>query len=205
MRRNGAAPAPFEIGAVTPSEYPHSTSATVPAQENAGKLVCVGTMLAVGVPQNGQVMETVTVFTLGERRLGLSLCSVERVLRAVAVTPLPNAPTVVRGVIDVHGEIIPVVDLHVRFGLPARDIALDDHLLIARTRMRKVALLVEQIAGVVELDAGDIVATESVAPGTEHFRAVARLPDGIVLIQDLDAFLSLDEERVLDDALAADA
>ncbi len=162
-------------------------------------------MLAAGVPQNGQTMDTVTVFTLGERRLGLPLCSVERVLRAVAVTPLPSAPAAVRGVIDVHGEIIPVVDLNLRFGLPAREIALDDHLLIARTRVRKVALLVEQIAGVVELDPSDIVAAESVAPGTEHFRAVARLPDGIVLIQDLDAFLSLDEERALDDALAAGA
>lgn len=160
-------------------------------------------MLAVRVPQNGQVMDTVTVFTLGERRFGLPLGSVERVLRAVAVTPLPNAPAVVRGVIDVHGGIIPVVDLHGRFGLSAREIALDDHLLVARTRTRKVALLVEQVAGVVELDPGDIFAAESVAPGTEHFRAVARLPDGIVLIQDLDAFLSLDEERVLDDALAA--
>lgn len=150
-------------------------------------------------------MDNVTVFTLGERRLGLPLGSVDRVLRAVAVTPLPNAPAVVRGVIDVHGEIIPVVDLHLRFGLPAREIALDDNLLIARTRLRKVALLVEQVAGVVEIDSGDIVAAEFVAPGVEHFRAVARLPDGIVLIQDLDAFLSLDEERALDEALAVGA
>lgn len=162
-------------------------------------------MLAGSVPQNGQAMESVTVFTLGEQRFGLPLGSVERVLRAVAVTPLPNAPAVVRGVIDVHGRVIPVVDLHARFGLPAREIALEDRLLVVSTPTRKVVLLVEQVAGVVEIDAGDIVAAEFVAPGTEHLRAVARLPDGILLIQDLDVLLSLDEERLLDDALAAGA
>ena len=150
-------------------------------------------------------MCTVTVFNLGERRFGLPLGCVERVLCAVAITPLPNAPGVVRGVIDIHGEIVPVVDLRVRFGLPVREVALDDHLLVAHTAARRLAILVEQVAGVVELDRRDIVAGESLAPGAAYPHAVAKLPDGLVLIQDLDAFLSLDEERSLDDALATDA
>ncbi|WP_332674049.1 chemotaxis protein CheW [Aromatoleum sp.] len=148
-------------------------------------------------------MDTVTVFTVCDRRFGLPPGSVERVLRAVAVTPLPNAPGVVRGVIDLHGEIVPVVDLRLRYGLPTRDIALDDRLLVARTPTRTVAILVEEVAGVVELDRSDVVEVGAIVPGTAHLRAVARLPDGIVLIQDLDAFLSFDEERLLDDALAA--
>jgi len=150
-------------------------------------------------------MNTVIVFTVCDRRFGLPPGSVERVLRAVAVTPLPNAPGVVRGVIDLHGEIVPVVDLHLRYGLPTRDIALDDRLLVARTPTRKIAMLVETVTAVVELDPGDVVAVDAVVPRTEHLRAVARLPEGIVLIQDLDAFLSLEEERLLDDALAAGA
>lgn len=148
-------------------------------------------------------MNTVIVFTVCDRRFGLPPGSVERVLRAVAVTPLPNAPGVVRGVIDLHGEIVPVVNLHVRYGLPTREIALDDCLLVARTPTRKIAMLVETVGAVVELGPGDVVAVDAMVRGTEHPRAVARLPDGIVLIQDLEAFLSHEEERLLDDALAA--
>ena len=150
-------------------------------------------------------MDTVTVFTLCERRFGLPLGSVDRVLPVVAVTPLPNAPPVVRGLIDLHGEIIPVVDLHVRFGLPSRELALDDRLLVARTPTRRIAMLIDDVTGVVELDPDDVVPVDTVVRGTEHLRAVAKLPDGIVLIQDLDAFLSFDEELSLDAALAAGA
>ena len=71
------------------------------------------------------------VFTMDEQRYALQLAAVERVVRMVEVTPLPQAPQIVLGVINAQGRIIPVVDIRRRFRLPARDIRLSDHLLIA--------------------------------------------------------------------------
>ena len=72
------------------------------------------------------------VFNMDEQRYALQLATVERVVRMVEVTLLPQAPKIVLGVINAQGRIIPVVDIRRRFRLPARDIHLSDHLLIAR-------------------------------------------------------------------------
>lgn len=146
-------------------------------------------------------MDPVTVFRVGDRRFGLPLGNVERVLRAVAVTPLPKAPGVVAGIIDIHGEIVPVVDIRIRFGLPERGIAPGDQLLVARTAVRKLAVIVNDVSGVIDCSETDRVAADAVVPGAEYLQSIVRLADGMVLIQDLDAFLSLDEERTLEQAL----
>ena len=64
------------------------------------------------------------VFALGDQRCALYLPVVDRVVRMVEITPLPKAPDIVLGVVNVHGEVIPVINVRKRFGLPQRDIAL---------------------------------------------------------------------------------
>ena len=143
----------------------------------------------------------VVVFTLEGLRYALPLDRVQRVVRMVEVTPLPQAPRVVEGVINVEGEIIAVMNTRLRFGLPERHAALSDELLIAHARGRRVALHVDAVAGVAEYAESDIVAGEEVAPGARGLAGVARLADGLVLIHDLDGFLSGEEEQRLDEAL----
>ena len=74
------------------------------------------------------------VFGIEGQRYALPLLAVERVLPMVAVSPLPKAPSVALGVINFHGQVVPVLDIRNRFGLPSRDYGLTGHLLIARTR-----------------------------------------------------------------------
>ncbi len=72
------------------------------------------------------------VFGLDEHSFALRLSAVVRVVRAVEVTPLPRAPEIVLGVINVQGRITPVFDVRKRFRLPAREISLSDQFIIAR-------------------------------------------------------------------------
>lgn len=141
------------------------------------------------------------VFWLDGHALALPLTAVVRAIRAIAVTPLPNAPAIVRGVIDVHGEIVPVVDIRGRFGLPEREPALEDHILIARLPHRPLALPVDQVGGVIAWQEEDLVAADALAPGTRYLKGILRAADGLVLIQDLEALLSTEEQHVLDDAI----
>lgn len=140
---------------------------------------------------------------LDDRRYGLSLSAVERVLRMVYVTLLPKAPQIVLGVVNVRGRLIPVVNLRRRFRLPERDFALTDQLLIARTARRPVALAADAVTGVLEYSAQEAAGAQDIVPGIEYVESVVKLPDGLVLIHDLDKFLSLDEGESLDRALAA--
>jgi purine-binding chemotaxis protein CheW len=140
-------------------------------------------------------------FSLDDRKFAVPLASVVRVERVVAVTPLPQAPAIITGIVDFHGQVIPVADIRQRFGIPSRPVELKDQLLLLSTQKRTVAFLVDVVEGSVELPAYRLVDTETVIAGLEYVRGVLKLENGMVLIHDPETFLSLEEERTLDEAL----
>lgn len=146
-------------------------------------------------------MGSAVIFEVATQRFGLPLDRVEQAVRIVEITPLPKAPTVVVGVINLRGSVVPVVDLRRRFTLPQRDSQLSDQLLIVNTSIRRLALWVDAASGVVEYDEADFAGADTVVPGMQYLRGIVRLADGLVLIQDLEQLLTLDEERVLDEAI----
>ncbi|MFH1036144.1 MAG: chemotaxis protein CheW [Pseudomonadota bacterium] len=146
--------------------------------------------------------DEIVLFTLGETQFALFLTTVERVVRAVEITPLPQAPEIVLGVINAWGQLAPVVDVRRRFGLPARGLRVDDRFLISRTPRRLMALVVDSVEGVQELENQRAQAACQGLSFAQGLKGVAKLADGLALIYDLDQFLSLDEEFQLDAALA---
>lgn len=150
---------------------------------------------------NTSEIRWLVVFTLDEQRYALPLTAVERVVRVVEITLLPKAPEIVHGVINVQGRIIPVVNIRRRFRLPERELRLSDHCLIAHTTKRMVALVVDEVSGVLEPVDQAMTAAEQILPDLIYVAGVVKLADGMVLIHDLDSFLSLEEEQTLDEAV----
>lgn len=149
-------------------------------------------------------MLALVVFVLDSQRYALDLSAVTRVVHAAAIARLPKAPPIVLGIIDLQGQIVPVLDIRTRFGLPNNDLRLSDKFIIAHTRARTVAIVADSVAGLADCPDDAIVKPAEVAPGASLLEGIAALPDGITLIHDLDTFLSLDELRALDRALAAE-
>jgi purine-binding chemotaxis protein CheW len=144
-------------------------------------------------------------FTLDGLRYALPLSAVVRVVRAVETTPLPKAPRIVLGVINVKGSIVPVIDLRSRFRLPTREMGCDDRLILARTPRRELAFAADGVIGVREVAGEAIAKAKAALPFAEYLHGVAALDDSLVMISDLDRFLSLDEEEKLDAVLSGDA
>lgn len=142
------------------------------------------------------------VFGLQGQRYALRLAAVERIVAVAAVTALPSAPAIVMGIINVQGRVIPVVDVGKRFGLSEREIELSDRLIVARTSRRSVALLVAAVFGVVDCPQSQITAAGGILDHAQYVEGVVKLDDGLVLIHDLDTFLSTLEEKQLQQALA---
>jgi purine-binding chemotaxis protein CheW len=141
------------------------------------------------------------IFILDGQQYCINLSSVERIVRIVEFTPLPKAPEIVSGVVNLRGRIIPVMNIRKRFRLPEREINLSDHLIIARTSSRTVALLVDEVCGVVETPVKEVIESGEILPCMDYVEGVVKLEDDMILIHDLDKFLSLNEEKALDDAL----
>jgi purine-binding chemotaxis protein CheW len=144
------------------------------------------------------------VFTLDGGRYALPLAAIERVVRAVQITPLPAAPPVVLGAISVAGRVLPVFNLRRRFGLPDRPLSPADQFLIARTERRAVVLAVDDSLGVIERPDAEMIGSERIGADTPHIRGVLALEDGLVLIHDLEQFLSSAESEDLDTAMHAE-
>ena len=145
------------------------------------------------------------VFSLDEQRYALRLSSVERAVRMVEIAPLPEAPEIVLGVIDVHGEVVPVLNIRKRFRLPERAPGLADQLIMARTTRRSVALVADAVIDAVALSEDELIKPATILQRLEYVEGVAKLGDGMVFIHDLDAFLSLEEEQTLATALFGSA
>jgi purine-binding chemotaxis protein CheW len=143
----------------------------------------------------------VLVVEVGGHRCGLPVEVVVELHRMVASVPLPEAPAVVDGVIDVHGTVVAVLDPRTRFGLSRRPASPSDHLVLVRVEGRTVALRVDRVLDLVTLPVGAVVAALGLPPDP-HLRGAARLDGGLLLIHDVGAFLSDDEAACLDDALA---
>ncbi|MBX9811298.1 MAG: chemotaxis protein CheW [Burkholderiales bacterium] len=140
-------------------------------------------------------------FALDDIRYALPLAGVERAVRAVEITPLPDAPDVILGVINVQGRVVPVADIRRRFRRPTRDIALSDQIVIAHTTNRPLALVADAVFGIVEYSEREVVASERILPDLEYVEGIAKIEGGLILIHNLDKFLALDEENSLERAM----
>ena len=143
------------------------------------------------------------IFTLDDQRYTLPLPEVERIVPAVYITPLPKAPDIVIGLITVQGQVMPVINLRRRFRLPERPIEPEDQFIIVHTPRRIVALSVDTVSGVMTIPAQETVHRSEILPTMAYVSGVVQHKDGMLLIHDLEACLSLDEERALDIALQA--
>lgn len=152
-------------------------------------------------PGDGPATIPLMVFSLAGQRYAVPLDAAERVLPMVAIAPLPGGPEGVLGAVNVHGEIVPVLDVRRRLGLEPRAYGPETRLLLARTARRRVAVPADDVAGVAELPAQAVAPVDALADGIEQVSGVAAVGDGVLLIHDLEAFFSPDEERRLAAAL----
>ncbi len=136
-------------------------------------------------------------------RYGLAQGQVREIVRAVWITPLPGAPAVVMGVIDVRGRFVPVIDMRRRFGRISPPLSPSERFVLAWTGEREIAIRADEVAWFSDVDAAttepvpDVVRRESTVSGLAH------TADGLLLIQDLAGFLSEAESSAVETALAA--
>lgn len=134
------------------------------------------------------------VFSLDETRYALPLPVVERVVHAVEITPLPDAPDAVSGVIDVQGRIIPVINIRKLFRKPERDVELTDNLIIIEISRRTIALMVDAIVGIIDQGNEGPASLEDLIPEVKFVRGVIRSEGGLVMVYDPEVLFS--EERM---------
>jgi purine-binding chemotaxis protein CheW len=143
----------------------------------------------------------IVIFEVGTYRYGIPLGDTREVLRATSIVPLPQAPAIIEGIVNVRGTVVPVLDIRKRFRLPPKALHPADRFVLAYANSRTVALRVDQVIGISQIAAGDIEDAKAIAPRAEYVAGVAKLSDGLVLLHDLGTFLSEAESQQINAAV----
>ena len=128
-------------------------------------------------------------FQLGDEIYGVDIMDVKEIVKIQDVRPIPNAPYYVEGIINLRGEIIPIIDLHKRFRLKSlRDEDIDTDIeggfIILSIENNKIGIIIDRVARVVPVMADDIKDPPQMFSGigSEYIQGVIRSDNGTYLI-----------------------
>ncbi|MFC2477893.1 MAG: chemotaxis protein CheW [Treponema socranskii subsp. buccale] len=128
-------------------------------------------------------------FQLGDEIYGVDIMDVKEIVKIQDVRPIPNAPYYVEGIINLRGEIIPIIDLHKRFRLKSlKDEDIDPDIeggfIILSIENNKIGIIIDRVARVVSVTADDIKDPPQMFSGigSEYIQGVIRADNGTYLI-----------------------
>lgn len=132
------------------------------------------------------------IFQLGDQRYGMNLMCVNGIEQEYRITPVPNAPEGVKGIINLRGTVIPVYSLRERFGMDSRIDNPDKSLLITQSDDILLAYEVDGVIGIEEMEPHQINRMPNIASNEEtvFMEEVLRIGEDIVIAISTDEVLS---------------
>jgi len=136
--------------------------------------------------QGEELLHLVT-FRLAKEEYGVAIANVQEIIRATDITPVPGAPEHVRGVINLRGKIIPVVDLRRRFALPEADHSDAQRIVVVELGPKRIGMLVDSVSQVIKVPAGVVEEMPEEATGVDenYIKGIGKLDDRLIIILDL--------------------
>ncbi len=131
-------------------------------------------------------------FSVGDNFIGVDLRKVQEINRNMSITSVPHVPDKVRGVINLRGEVVTVIDLRMVLGLESIDVSRATQNIVLSSGGERIGLLVDSIADVVTAMSTDIVDPPASLSGMDgrFFRGVLKLDDRLLLVLDIDEALA---------------
>jgi purine-binding chemotaxis protein CheW len=139
-------------------------------------------------------------FEVGDEEYGLEILRVKEVIRIREVARLPGTPSFVRGIINLRGDVIPIISLRDKFGLAEQEYSGSTRVIVADVEGRLVGMVVDSVSQVVRLPADQVDPPPPIAGGlsAEFINGVGKLEGRLIILLNLDRVLSAQEKRELE-------
>ncbi|NCO83881.1 MAG: chemotaxis protein CheW [Nitrospirae bacterium CG_4_10_14_3_um_filter_44_29] len=150
-------------------------------------------------------MEKFAVFKIGEEDFGVNINRVVEILKSQKIYFLPELPDFISGVINVRGDVIPLLDLRKRFGIHTG--AEKCRIIVVRCEDEKIGLLVDEIDKIIPFHPEEISAPPAMFKGlkTEYLTGLGKKEDRIIILLNIERLLTSEEKIALQSAsLTAD-
>jgi purine-binding chemotaxis protein CheW len=145
---------------------------------------------------SGKTLQVVT-FALGSEEYGVDIAQVQEINRMVTITHVPRAPQFMEGVINLRGQLIPIIDLRSRFGMDRAERTKNTRIVVTEIGSKRIGMVVDSVSEVLRIpveqieDAPDLVA----GVDTEYIRGVGKMGDRLIIMLDLGRVIT-GSERV---------
>lgn len=136
------------------------------------------------------------IFSIDEQRYGLPYVLVKRITRVVNITAVPNMPVGVLGLINVQGQIILVIDIRQRLGLPPVACKLQDALVIAESGKQTIGFIVDEVSYIENLETS-FVQVKNIIKDVECADRIIKDKDGIIYVLNIEKILNKQDENIL--------
>lgn len=141
--------------------------------------------------------EQLVVFNLAGESYGINIAAVESIIKMQTITQLPQAPYYVKGVTNLRGAVLPVIDLRIRFGLQAQELTRQTRIIIVTMGTLKVGVVVDAVSEVLR------VQEEAVEPlpqlvstvNSAFLKGIVRLEDRLIILLELGKVLDFQEQQ----------
>jgi purine-binding chemotaxis protein CheW len=145
-------------------------------------------------------------FTLTEEEYGIGILKIKEIIGMLPITSVPQTPDFVKGVINLRGKVIPVMDLRLRFGMMSIDYTERTCIIVVeisgQTGTILVGIVVDAVSEVLNIKGDDIEKTPTFGTklNTDYILGMAKMEGGVKILLDIDQVLSSDELSMLSEA-----
>jgi purine-binding chemotaxis protein CheW len=140
-------------------------------------------------------------FTIGKELFGVDILMVQEIIRAAPITAVPNSPDFVEGVINLRGNIIPVIELRKRLGFAMPDVNMEDSwILILDIEGRITGFIVDSVTEVLKIQESGIEPPPDIVVAgleTQYIRGVCEIDEKLLILLDFNCILLVDEIKKL--------
>lgn len=135
--------------------------------------------------------EQLVVFEVGDESFGIDISLVQEIIRLQPITEVPRAPMYVKGVINLRGKVIPVVDLRERFGFSVMEETKATRIAVVNVLGNTVGMVVDAVSEVLRLSIDAIEPPSTIVEnvGSQYLKGIGKLENKLVILLDLDKLL----------------
>ena len=145
-------------------------------------------------------------FSLADEEYGIGILKIKEIIGMLPITSVPQTPGFVKGVINLRGKVIPVMDLRLRFGMPAIDYSERTCIIVVEIAGQagtvQIGIVVDAVSEVLNIKGEDIEETPTFGAklNTGYILGMAKMEGGVKILLDIDQVLSGDELSLLEEA-----
>ena len=134
-------------------------------------------------------------FVLGAEQYGVEILKVQEIRSYSAVTPIPNTPSYIKGVINLRGTVVPVVELRSKFCMETAEYNKFTVIIVVTLGTKVIGLVVDAVSDVLDVSASEVRAVPDLGSRTDtrFIRGMAAIGERMTVLLDIDRLLSEDE------------